>query len=342
MHYRLFGRTGLYVSELCFGAMTFGGKGFYEPIGKTAQAEADELVSISLESGINFFDTADVYSEGESEKILGKALGARRKDVVLATKVRGKAGPGPNQQGLSRAHIMSSIEGSLKRLGTDWIDLYQIHGFDPVTPFDETLRALDDIVRSGKVRYVGCSNLAAWQLANANGLAARHGWARFESLQAHYTIATRDLERELVPLLNDAQMGLMVWSPLSGGLLSGKHGPDGKGPDGSRRATWDFPPVNKDRAFDCIDAMRKIGDAKGASVACVALAWLLAKPHVSAIIIGAKNHEQLRDNLKASDFVLDAAEVAELDQVSALPPEYPGWMIEFLRNQVPRAPTNAR
>lgn len=337
MRYRLFGRTGLYVSELCFGAMTFGGKGFYEPIGKTAQAEADELVRIALESGINFFDTADVYSEGESEKILGKALGARRKDVVLATKVRGKVGPGPNQQGLSRAHIMSSIEGSLKRLGTDWVDLYQIHGFDPVTPFDETLRALDDIVRAGKARYVGCSNLAAWQLGKANGLAARHGWARLESLQAHYTIATRDLERELVPLLNDAQMGLMVWSPLSGGLLSGKHARDGKGPDGSRRVSFDFPPVNKDRAFDCIDAMRKIADARGASVACVALAWLLAKPHVSAIIIGAKNEAQLRDNLKATDFVLSEAELAALDKVSELPAEYPGWMIEFL-NKLGRSP----
>lgn len=341
MRYRLFGRTGLYVSELCFGAMTFGGKGFYEPIGKTAQAEADALVSIALESGINFFDTADVYSEGESEKILGKALGPRRKDVVLATKVRGKVGTGPNQQGLSRAHIMSSIEGSLKRLSTDWVDLYQIHGFDPVTPLDETLRALDDVVRAGKVRYVGCSNLAAWQLAKANGIAARHDWARFESLQAHYTIATRDLERELVPLLKDAQMGLMVWSPLSGGLLSGKHGRDGKGPEGSRRASFDFPPVDKGRAFDCIDAMRKIGDERGASVASVALAWLLSKPHVSAIIIGAKDEAQLRDNLKASDLVLDPAEIAELDKVSALPPEYPGWMIEFL-NDLGRAPANAR
>ena len=341
MRYRLFGRTGLYVSELCFGAMTFGGKGIYESMGKTAQAEADALVSISLESGINFFDTADVYSEGESEKILGKALGARRKDVVLATKVRGKVGPGPNQLGLSRAHILSSIEGSLKRLGTDWVDLYQIHGFDPVTPFDETLRALDDVVRSGKVRYVGCSNLAAWQLGKANGIAALHGWARFESLQAHYTIATRDLERELVPLLNDAQMGLMVWSPLSGGVLTGKYDREGNGPDGSRRTSFDYPPFNKDRAFDCIDAMRKIGDAKGASVACVALAWLLAKPHVSTIIIGARNEAQLRDNLKASDFVFDPAELAELDKVSALPAEYPGWVLEFLRNQG-RAPKNAR
>ena len=260
---------------------------------------------------------------------------------MLATKVRGKVGTGPNDLGLSRAHIMSSIEGSLKRLGTDWVDLYQIHGYDPVTPFDETLRALDDVVRSGKVRYVGCSNLAAWQLATANGIAAQHGWARFESLQAHYTIATRDLERELVPLLNYAQMGLMIWSPLSGGVLSGKYDRDGKGPDGSRRGTFDYPPFNKDRAFDCIDAMRKIGDANGASIACIALAWLLTKPVVSSIIIGARNEEQLRDNLKASDFVLDPAEIAALDTVSALPPEYPGWMIEFLGN-LGRAPKNAR
>jgi aryl-alcohol dehydrogenase-like predicted oxidoreductase len=341
MHYRLFGRTGLYVSELCFGAMTFGGKGLYESMGKTAQTEADKLVSLALDSGINFFDTADVYSEGESEKILGKALGSRRKDVVLATKVRGPVGPGANQQGLSRAHITSSIDGSLKRLGTDCVDLYQIHGFDPVTPFDETLRAFDDIVRAGKVRYVGCSNLTAWQLAKANGIAERRGWARFESLQAYYSIAGRDLERELVPLLNDERMGLMVWSPLAGGLLSGKYGRDGKGPEGSRRTTFDYPPVNKDRAFDCIDAMRKIGDARGASVACIALAWLLAKPHVSTIIIGARNEDQLRDNLAATDLALDTAEVAELDSVSGLPSEYPGWAIERLRG-LGRAPKGAR
>jgi aryl-alcohol dehydrogenase-like predicted oxidoreductase len=321
--------------------MTFGGKGLYESMGKTAQTEADKLVSLALDSGINFFDTADVYSEGESEKILGKALGSRRKDVVLATKVRGPVGPGENQQGLSRAHIISSIDGSLKRLGTDCVDLYQIHGFDPVTPFDETLRAFDDIVRAGKVRYVGCSNLTAWQLAKANGIAERRGWARFESLQAYYSIAGRDLERELVPLLNDERMGLMVWSPLAGGLLSGKYGRDGKGPEGSRRTTFDYPPVNKDRAFDCIDAMRKIGDARGASVACIALAWLLAKPHVSTIIIGARNEDQLRDNLAATDLALDTAEVAELDSVSGLPSEYPGWAIERLRG-LGRAPKGAR
>lgn len=341
MHYRLFGRTGLYVSELCFGAMTFGGKGMYESMGRTAQDEADALVSLALDRGINFFDTADVYSAGESERILGKALGARRKDVVLATKVRGSVGPGANQQGLSRAHIMRSIDDSLQRLGTDWIDLYQIHGFDPVTPFDETLRAMDDLVRAGKVRYVGCSNLTCWQLAKANGIAERRGLARFESLQAYYSIAGRDLERELVPQLTDERMGLMVWSPLAGGLLSGKYGRDGTAPDGSRRTTFDYPPVNLDRAFACIDAMREIGEARDASIATVALAWLLSRPFVSAIIIGARNEAQLRDNLAATDLELDAAELAELDRVSALPSEYPGWVIERLRS-IGRAPVGAR
>jgi aryl-alcohol dehydrogenase-like predicted oxidoreductase len=340
MRYRLFGRTGLYVSELCFGAMTFGGKGFWEVVGKTPQDEADRLVGIALDAGINFFDTADVYSEGESEKILGKALGARRRDIVLATKVRGRVGPGPNQLGLSKRHIHESIDASLKRLGTDWVDLYQIHGFDAVTPLDETLRALDDVVRAGKVRYVGCSNLAAWQLAKANGLAARHGWERFESLQAYYTIAGRDLEREMVPLLRDEQMGLMVWSPLAGGLLSGKFTRDGQGPAGTRRASFDFPPVNKDRAFNCVDAMKKVGDARGVSVAQVALAWLLSKSHVSTLIIGAKNEEQLRDNLAVTGLELTQQEIAALDEVSVLPREYPGWMLD--QQGSGRAPSGAR
>ena len=340
MRYRLFGRTGLYVSELCFGAMTFGGKGFWEVVGKTPQDEANRLVGLALDAGINFFDTADVYSEGESEKILGKALGPRRKDIILATKVRGRVGPGPNQLGLSRRHIHESIDASLQRLGTDWVDLYQIHGFDAVTPPDETLRALDDVVRAGKVRYVGCSNLAAWQLAKANGLASKHGWERFESLQAYYTIAGRDLERELVPLLKDEQIGLMVWSPLAGGLLSGKFGRDGQGPAGTRRASFDFPPVNKERAYDCIDAMRKVGDARGVSVAQIALAWLLSKSHVSTLIIGAKNEEQLKDNLAVTKLDLTAQEVAALDEVSALPREYPGWMLQQQGSS--RAPDGAR
>jgi len=340
MRYRLFGRTGLYVSELCFGAMTFGGKGFWQAVGQTGQAEADRLVGLALEGGINFFDTADVYSEGESEKILGQALKGRRSDVILATKVRGRVGPGANQLGLSRRHILESIDGSLRRLGTDHVDLYQIHGVDAVTPLDETLRALDDVVRSGKARYVGCSNLAAWQVAKANGLAAQHGWERFQSLQAYYTIAGRDLERELVPLLEDQQMGLMVWSPLAGGLLSGKYTRDAKGPEGSRRVSFDFPPVDKPRAFDCIDAMKKVGDARGSSVARVALAWLLSRPVVSAIIIGAKNEAQLKDNLAVTEVVLTAEELAALDKVSALPAEYPGWM--FDRQGSDRAPNGAR
>ena len=340
MRYRTFGRTGLYVSELCFGAMTFGGKGYWQAIGQTAQDEADRLVGAALEGGVNFFDTDDVYSEGESERILGKALGARRKDVVLATKVRGRTGPGPNDVGLSRAHILASIDASLRRLGTDWVDLYQVHGVDAATPLDETLRALDDVVRSGKARYVGCSNHAAWQIAKANGLSAQHGWSRFESLQAYYTIAGRDLERELVPLLQDQTMGLMVWSPLAGGLLSGKFARDGKGPEGARRTVFDFPPVDRERAFRCVDALRKVGDAHGVSVARVALAWLLTRPHVSTIIIGAKTADQLVDNLAASELALSAAEVAELDAVSELPPEYPGWMLA--RQGQERAPKGAR
>jgi aryl-alcohol dehydrogenase-like predicted oxidoreductase len=340
MHYRAFGRTGLFVSELCFGAMTFGGKGFWEVVGTTAQQEADRLVGSCVEAGINFFDTANVYSQGESEKILGKALGTKRKDVILATKVKGRMGQGPNDIGLSRGHIMASIDESLERLGTDWVDLYQIHGFDSVTPLDETMRALEDVVCSGKVRYIGCSNLAAWQIAKANGIAERHDWARFDSLQAYYTIAGRDLERELVPLLNDQQMALMVWSPLAGGLLSGKFGRDQKAPEGTRRASFDFPIVNKERAYDCIDAMRKVGQAHGASVARVALAWLLAKKHVTTIIIGAKNEEQLKDNLAATDLVLTSDEIAALDKVSELPPEYPGWMIAFQDRE--RLPPNLR
>lgn len=335
MRYNPFGRTGLFVSELCFGSMTFGGKGgLWGKIGNTAQQDADRLVALALDAGINFFDTADIYSEGESERILGKALGARRKGVVLASKVQGRTGPGPNDVGLSRAHITASIDESLRRLGTDWLDLYQIHGCDAVTPIDETLRALDDAVRAGKVRHVGCSNLAAWQIAKANGLAAMHGWSRFESLQAYYTIAGRDLERELVPVLADQAMGLMVWSPLAGGLLSGKYTREQDGPAGSRRTAFDFPPVDRERAFACIDVMRTIAEAHGlsangapVSVARVALAWLLAQKHVTTVIIGARDEPQLRDNLEAATLTLTPEEQRALDQVSALAPEYPAWMI---------------
>lgn len=327
MKQRLLGRTGLLVSEICFGSMTFGGKGFWSVVGAQGESEADRLVGRALDAGVTFFDTADVYSEGESERLLGKALGARRQEIVLATKVRGRVGPGPNDVGLSRRHILASIEGSLSRLGTDHVDLYQIHGADPLTPIEETLRALEDVVRSGKARYLGCSNLPAWQLMKALGVAERQGLTRFASLQAYYSIGGRDLERELAPLLADQGVGLMVWSPLAGGLLSGKFGKEG-GPEGTRRASFDFPPVDKERAFACVDLMRAIASEKGTTVPRVALAYVLHKPFVTSVIIGAKDVAQLDDNLGATEVTLSAEDMKRLDEVSALPREYPGWMIE--------------
>ncbi|MCB0284842.1 MAG: aldo/keto reductase [Calditrichae bacterium] len=328
MKYNQLGRTGLMVSELCFGTMTFGGKGWWTAIGQQPQSVANDLVNRAIDAGINFFDTANVYSFGEAEKLLGKALGIRRKDVVIASKVRARMSDAPNDVGLSRVNIMQSIEDSLQRLGTDYIDLYQIHGFDPFTPLEETLRAMDDLVHSGKVRYVGCSNLAAWQLMKALGISDKNNLHRFETLQAYYTIAGRDLERELVPLMLDQKVGLLVWSPLAGGLLSGKFYRDAEGPDGARRAAFDFPPVNKERAFNIVDVMRVIAANHDASVAQVALSWLLHQPVVTSIIIGAKNHEQLADNLNAPKLKLSEDELAELDKVSALPEEYPGWMLK--------------
>jgi aryl-alcohol dehydrogenase-like predicted oxidoreductase len=288
---------------------------------------------------VNFFDTADVYSFGESERRLGQAfrnLGIKRSDIVVATKVFGRMGPGPNDLSASRGHIMDSVKASLERLQMDHIDLYQIHGSDSVTPMEETLRALDDLVSQGLVRYVGVSNWAAWKIARSLGVSEGRGLARFETLQAYYSIAGRDLERELVPMLTEERLGLMVWSPLAGGLLSGKFGPGSAAPNDARRANFDFPPVDRDRAWACVAAMREIGDAHGVSVARVALAWLLAKPHVMSIIIGAKTVEQLEDNLAAVDLRLSPEEVARLDEVSALPPEYPGWM--FARQGASRIP----
>jgi len=328
LKYRKLGRTGLFVSELCFGSMTFGGRGFWSVIGTQAQEDADRLVGHALDAGVNFFDTADTYSEGESERLLGQALGTQRRHIVLATKVHARVGPGPNDVGLSRGHIMQSVDASLQRLGTDYIDLYQIHGFDSLTPMDETLRAMDDIVRSGKVRYIGCSNLAAWQIMKGIGISERRGFMRFESLQAYYTVAGRDIEREIVPLVNDQNLALIIWSPLAGGLLSGKYTRDTSGPKTSRRASFDFPPVNRERAYDIIDVMGSIADRKKVSVARVALSWLLAQPHVSSVIIGAKNIDQLEDNLGATSNLLEESDLKRLDAASALTPEYPAWMIE--------------
>ncbi len=331
MRYNQLGRTGLYVSEICLGAMTFGGQGFWQAIGALQQDETTKLIDTAVKAGVNFIDTADVYSEGKSEQLVGQALkglGIKRSDVVVATKVYGDMGKSPNDRGASRGHIMDGVKASLDRLGLDHIDLYQIHGNDAITPLEETMRALDDLVREGLVRYIGVSNWAAWKITKANMLADQHGWTRFATLQAYYSIAGRDLERELVPMMDDQRMGLMAWSPLAGGLLSGKFSRDTDGPQGSRRATFDFPPVNKSRAFDCVDAMREVGDAHSVSVAQVALAYILAKPFTTSIIVGAKTVEQLRDNLAAADLELTADDMKKLDAVSVLPPEYPGWMFE--------------
>jgi aryl-alcohol dehydrogenase-like predicted oxidoreductase len=343
MNYRTLGRTGLRVSELCFGTMTFGGEGIYKMIGETAQAEADNMVALCLEMGINFFDTADTYSWGQAEQILGKALGARRKDVIVATKVRGRVGPGPNSVGLSRGHIMDSIDSSLKRLGTDYVDLYQIHGFDALTPWEETLRALDDLVRLGKVRYLGASNLAAWHLMKALGLSERDRLARFETIQSYYSVAGRDLERELVPLMESEGVGLLVWSPLAGGFLSGKFSRAQKKPGGTRRSGFDFPPVDETRGYDVLDILAEVAKEHGVSVARVSLAWLLHQQVTTSVIIGARDEAQLRDNLAAAELKLSADQLERIAKVSALPPEYPGWMVTVQsRDRLEAIPTEKR
>lgn len=328
MNYRTLGRTGLYVSELCLGTMTFGGKGYWEAIGQLGQDVVDRLVARAIDAGINFIDTADIYSFGESETLLGHALKHHtREHLVVASKVRAFMGEEPNNVGLTRHHIMNSVEGSLRRLGTDYLDLYQIHGYDALVPLDETLRALDDLVRQGKVRYIGASNLAAWQLTKALGISERLHLARFESIQSYYSIASRDLEREVVPAVLDANVGIMVWSPLAGGLLSGKYRRGSEGPEGARRTTFDFPPVDREHAYDVVEAMAPIADAHGVSIARVALAWLLHRPAVTTIVIGAKTIEQLEDNLAATELSLKEDELAALDSASALVTEYPQWMI---------------
>lgn len=329
MRYRPLGPSGLLVSELCLGTMTFGGSdGIWGQIGQLGQDEADQLLRTALDAGINFVDTANVYAGGESERILGQSirnLGVNRDDVVIATKVLGPMGEGPNARGASRAHILAQAKASLQRLQMDHVDLYQIHGFDPLTPIAETLEALDILVKHGHVRYLGLSNWAAWQIVKAVGIAEARKLAPILSLQAYYTLVGRDLEREVVPMLRAEGLGLMVWSPLAGGFLSGKYA---AGTNDGRRATFDFPPVNLERGDAVIAAMRPIAEAKGVSVAQVALAWLLHQPVVTSVIVGAKRIEQLQDNIRSTEVALSAEDLAALDAVSALPPEYPGWMLE--------------
>ena len=334
MRYHLLGQTGLYVSELCLGTMTYGGdKGIWESIGNLQQDAVNEQVKFAVEAGINFIDTANVYSYGKSEMLLGQALKTLRlprEQLIIATKSTASMDETPNGRGQSRHHIFNAVDASLERLQLDYIDLYQLHGFDPLTPFEESLSALNDLVRSGRVRYVGLCNMAAWQIMKSLSTSEQKGFAKFVSVQAYYTIAGRDLEREVVPLLEDQKLGLMVWSPLAGGLLTGKYkAADDKGPSGARRTTFDFPLVDKERAFKCIDAMRPIAQQREVSVAQIALAWILSKPFVSTVIIGARSMDQLRDNIAASRVTLTPAEIKSLDEVSQLPPEYPGWMLAF-------------
>jgi aryl-alcohol dehydrogenase-like predicted oxidoreductase len=330
MRYRKLGNTGLIVSEMCLGAMTFGsGEGMWATVAGVSQDNVTDLIKAAFDRGINFIDTADFYSNGRSEVVTGnalKVLGQPRDSYVLATKVLLRMGAGHNQIGLSRYHIMEGIDASLKRLQVDHIDLYQIHGRDPFTPIEETLDALDDCVRAGKVRYIGLCNLSAWEVTKSLWISDKRNLARFESLQMYYSLAGRDIEREIVPLAKDQNLAILPWSPLAGGLLSGKFSRDSS-PEGARRATLDFPPVDRERAWKVLDVLRPIAADNLVSVAQVALAWLLAQRHVTSVIIGAKNQEQLLDNIAATELELSAEQIAAIDEASKLPSEYPQWML---------------
>jgi aryl-alcohol dehydrogenase-like predicted oxidoreductase len=330
MKFNQLGKTGVLLSELCFGTMTFGGKGYWKAIGQLPEKDVTQLVKTAFDNGINFFDTANAYSEGQAEILLGKAfknLGISRQSVFIATKVRLRMGEGPNQVGLSKLHIQDSVDDSLQRLGLSHVDMLYIHGVDPVTPLEETMRGLEDVVRSGKVRYLGVSNHPAWMVVKANSFAGNLGWSKFVASQNFYSIASRDIEREIVPMALNEAISIMPWSPLAGGFLSGKFRRDVDRAGNSRRDEFDFPPINKEKAFDIIDLMINIGGRHKASAARVALSWIKDKPGVTSVIIGAKNNEQLLDNLACTELQLTKEELNELDTISALTPEYPGWMV---------------
>ncbi|RZJ47145.1 MAG: aldo/keto reductase [Chryseobacterium sp.] len=332
MKYKILGNTGLKVSTLCLGTMNYGGKGFFGYMGNLDQNAVDEQIKTVTEAGVNFIDTANIYSEGLSEVMIGQALknlSINRDDLVLATKVRGTMGKGQNDLGLSKKHIIQQVEGSLKRLGTDYIDLYQIHTADPMTPIEETIRTLDDLVRSGKIRYFGASNIAAWQLMKALDYSQYNHLDRFASLQANYSLDVRDAEREIVPMLLDQKVGMMVWSPLSGGLLTGKYKRDSVKGEG-RLNSFPFPPFHEERAYNVLDVLTPMAKQKQVSISQLALAWLLHQQVVSSVIIGATKLEQLQDNLKCVDVVFTAEEINQLDEVSQLPVEYPGNVLEIM------------
>jgi aryl-alcohol dehydrogenase-like predicted oxidoreductase len=333
MRYKLLGRTGLKVSEICMGTMTFGGRSpMWKSIGGLDEKTSAEMVAKALDAGINFFDTANGYGDGDSEIFLGKALGARRPQVIMTTKVGFPTGTGPNDKGLSRNHVLDSADASLRRLGTDYIDLYMAHRRDPQTPIEETMHALDDLVRWGKVRYVAVSNFPAWEIVKANGIAERHGWTRFECLQSYYNLAARDIEREIVPCLRDQEIGLTVWSPLASGVLSGKYSRTGQPPKGARRESFDLGPVDYERVYRIVEIAREIANRQKGTVAQVAIAWLLAQPAVTSVIIGAKRMDQLVDNLGAVDIQLTEEDLRRLDEASQLTPEYPGWFLKQFDN----------
>lgn len=331
MKYNFLGNTGLVVSELCFGTMTFGGRGYWEAIGKIQQQEVNELMKTVVDAGINFIDTANIYSYGESERLLGQSIidtGINRNDLVIATKVRGRMGEGKNYVGLSRYHIFQSVDESLHRLQLDHVDILYVHGVDPKTPVKETVRALNDIVLTGKVRYVAVCNWPAWMVMKAIGIAEKHGWNKFIGLQYYYSLSSRDIEREILPLAKDQNLALMPWSPLAGGFLSGKYTRHNEKAGDSRRDNFDFPPVNKPKAYDIIDVLIEVGKQYGVSAAQIALAWVRLQPGVTSTIIGAKNVDQLNDNVNSTAIELSADDLARINEVSALTKEYPGWMVE--------------
>ena len=330
MKYNELGKTGILVSEICLGTMTFGGKGYWQAIGQVPQEEVTQIVKSSLDSGINFIDTANAYSEGLAEILLGEALiklGIPRSEIFIATKVRIRMGKGANQVGLSRLHIMDSVNESLQRMKLSHIDLLYIHGVDPLTPLEETMRGLEDIVRSGKARYIGVSNHPAWMVMKANGYAEKMGWTKFVASQNYYTIAGRDIEREIIPMAQSEGISIIPWSPLAGGFLSGKFRRNITTVGNSRRDSFDFPPINKDKAYDIIDIMDVIAMKRNVSIATVALNWVIKRPGITSTIIGAKNLQQLNENINAADLQMTSEEMHQLDEVSVLGYEYPGWMI---------------
>lgn len=333
---RLLGRSGLKVSELCFGTMTFGGSGYWKNVGTAQQREADKLVNMAFDSGINFFDTADIYSDGRSEEILGKALGKRRKEIIIATKVFGRMGKGPNDIGLSRHHIVEACDASLNRLGTDYIDLYQVHNFDHLTPLDESLSALDDLVHRGKVRYIGCSNYAGWQLMKALAISEKYNLEKFITLQSYYSLVARELEFELVPLCLDQGLGILPWSPLAGGFLTGKYRRGKPRPDAARGSVAEkqFLQFDEVKGFDIVDELENIAKNHNGTISQAAINYLLQKPAVSSVVIGARSKEQLSDLLRTTAWEMTLAEVQRLDEISKPPRIYPYWMQEMARRDL--------